>query len=75
MRFNGPPASVNIIFYFFKKADLHISGWCWVGGFFISYKWVGGVDPTRSIIVYTKIYDQVYQPLHEFKFVVCYNVY
>ena len=37
-------------------------GWWWV-------------VPTRCIIVYIKIYDQVYQPLHEFKFVVCYNVY
>ena len=29
----------------------------------------------RLYSVYIKIYDQVYQPLHEFKFVVCYNVY
>jgi hypothetical protein len=55
MRFNGPPASVNIIFYFFKKADLHISGWRWVGGFFISYQWVvvgGGGSNSMHYSVY-----------------------
>ena len=57
MRFNGPPASVNIIFYFFKKADLHISGWRWVGGFFISYQWVvvgGGGSNSMHYSVYIK---------------------
>ena len=43
---NGPPASVNIIFYFFKKAEFYISGWRWVGGFFIC----GNSRPEHTIL-------------------------
>ena len=44
MRFNGPPASVNIIFYFF----ISVVGVGWVGFLFHISGW--GVVPTRCII-------------------------